>query len=140
MSGLEIVATVVWAGTAFFGLQLMFVWLSHGGLRQQETRITAFPAALVFAHPVLAAIGLTFWVAFLVNHHVLYAWCGFAVLTASAMLGFVMLTRWLVGRGGRHAKGAEQRFPARIVAAHGAVGLTTFALVLIAATLATKGH
>jgi hypothetical protein len=56
------------------------------------------------------------------------------------MLGFVMLTRWLVGRGGRHARGAEQSFPARIVATHGAVGLTTFALVLIAATLATRTH
>jgi hypothetical protein len=61
------------------------------------------------------------------------------VLATSAMLGFVMLTRWLVGRGGRHARGAEQAFPARIVATHGAVGLTTFALVLIAATLATHG-
>ena len=54
------------------------------------------------------------------------------------MLGFVMLTRWLVGRGGRHARGAEQHFPARVVAMHGAVGLTTFALVLITATVATQ--
>jgi hypothetical protein len=69
---------------------------------------------------------------------VLYAWCGFGVLSASAMLGFVMLTRWLVGRGGRHARGAEQHFPARVVAMHGMVGLTTFAIVLIAATLATQ--
>ncbi len=59
------------------------------------------------------------------------------MLGCSAMLGFVMLTRWLIGRGGRHASGAEQHFPARIVAVHGAVGLTTFALVLITATLAT---
>jgi hypothetical protein len=49
-----------------------------------------------------------------------------------------MLTRWLTGPGGRHARGAEQQFPARIVATHGAVGLATFALVLIAATLATR--
>jgi hypothetical protein len=65
---------------------------------------------------------------------------GFGVLASSAVLGFVMLTRWLVGRGGRHARGAEQAFPARVVATHGAVGLTTFALVLIAATLATRGR
>lgn len=140
MSKLELVATVIWAGTACFGLYLLFVWLSHGGLRQQATRITVFPAALIFAHPILATTGLTFWVVFLFNHHVPYAWIGFGVLSASAMLGFVMLTRWLVGRGGRHARGAEQHFPARIVAMHGAVGLTTFALVLIAATLATQRH
>ena len=135
---LQLAALVIWSGTACFGLYLLGVWLSHGGMRQQSTRITVFPAALIFAHPVLATTGLSFWIAFLVSHRVLYAWCGFGVLSASAMLGFVMLTRWLVGRGGRHARGAEQHFPARVVAAHGTVGLTTFALVLIAATLATR--
>jgi hypothetical protein len=137
---LELVATLIWAGTACFGLYLLFVWLSQGGLRQQATRITVFPAALIFAHPVLATTGLTFWLFFLVNARVTYAWIGFGVLASSALLGFVMLTRWLVGRGGRHARGAEQSFPARVVATHGAVGLTTFALVLIAATLATRSH
>jgi hypothetical protein len=29
---LKIVATVIWAGTACFGLYLIGVWLSHGGL------------------------------------------------------------------------------------------------------------
>ena len=138
MPTLELIATAIWAGTACFGLYLLFVWLSHGGLRQQATRITVFPAALIFAHPVLATTGLTFWLIFLLTKHVSFAWIGFGVLSTSAMLGFVMLTRWLVGRGGRHARGAEQHFPAKIVATHGAVGLTTFALVLIAATLATQ--
>jgi hypothetical protein len=137
---MEIVALCIWAGTACFGLYLLVVWLSHGGLRQQATRITVFPAALIFAHPVLATTGLSFWIAFMLTHHVVFAWCGFGVLSASAMLGFVMLTRWLVGRGGKHARGAEQHFPARIVAVHGMVGLTTFAIVLIAATLATQRH
>jgi hypothetical protein len=134
----DIIALVIWAGTACFGLYLLGVWLSHGGLRQQTTRITVFPAVLIFAHPVLATTGLTFWITFMLTGRVLYAWCGFGVLSASAMLGFVMLTRWLVGRGGRHARGAEQHFPARVVAMHGMVGLTTFAIVLIAATLATQ--
>ena len=134
---LRIVATVIWAGTACFGLRLLIVWLSHGGLRQQATRVTVFPAALIFAHPVLATTGLSLWVVFLRTHETVYAWCGFGVLSGSAMLGFVMLTRWLVGRGGKHARGAEQHFPARVVAMHGTVGLTTFALVLIAATQAS---
>jgi hypothetical protein len=97
-----------------------------------------FPAALIFAHPVLATTGLSLWIAFLLTRQLVYAWCGFGVLSASAMLGFVLLTRWLVGRGGRHARGAEQHFPARVVAMHGTVGLTTFMLVLIAATQATR--
>jgi hypothetical protein len=134
---LTIVALVVWCGTACFGLYLLGVWLSHGGLKQQATRITVFPAALIFAHPVLATAGLSFWIAYLLSHTVAFAWAGFGILSGSAMLGFVMLTRWLTGRGGRHARGAEQHFPAKVVAVHGTIGLTTFTLVLIAATQAT---
>jgi hypothetical protein len=136
---MTIVALVVWCGTACFGLYLLGVWLSHGGLKQQATRITVFPAALIFAHPVLATAGLSFWIAYLLSHTVAFAWAGFGILSGSAMLGFVMLTRWLTGRGGRHARGAEQHFPAKVVAVHGTIGLTTFTLVLIAATQAT-GH
>jgi hypothetical protein len=135
---MQIVTTVIWGGTACFGLYLLGVWLSHGGLRQQATRITVFPAALVFAHPVLATTGLSLWITFLLTHAAVYAWSGFGVLSGSALLGFVMLTRWLVGRGGRHARGAEQHFPAKVVAMHGTVGLTTFTLVLIAATQASR--
>jgi hypothetical protein len=135
---MQIVATVIWCGTACFGLYLLGVWLAHGGLRQQATRITVFPAVLIFAHPVLAITGLSLWITFLLTHATVYAWWGFGVLSGSAMLGFVMLTRWLVGRGGRHARGAEQHFPAKVVAMHGTVGLTTFTLVLIAATQASR--
>ncbi len=134
---MTIVALVVWCGTACFGLYLLGIWLSHGGLKQQATRITVFPAALIFAHPVLATAGLSFWIAYLLSHTVAFAWAGFGILSGSAMLGFVMLTRWLTGRGGRHARGAEQHFPAKVVAVHGTIGLTTFTLVLIAATQAT---
>jgi len=135
---MEIVATVIWCGTAVFGLYLLAVWLSHGGLRQQATRITVFPAGLIFAHPALATAGLSLWIVFLRTHRAGYAWSGFGALAGSAMLGFVMLTRWLVGRGGRHARGAEQHFPAKVVAMHGTVGVTTFALMVIAATEASK--
>jgi len=135
-----VVALVIWGGTACFGLYLLVIWLSHGGLRQQATRITVFPAALIFSHPVLATAGLSFWVAFMLTQDLVFAWCGFGILAASAMLGFVMLTRWLTGRGGKHARGAEQAFPAKVVTLHGVVGLTTFALVLITATMATQPH
>ena len=136
---LKLVALVIWAGTACFGLYLLFIWLSHGGLRQQATRITVFPAVLIFAHPVLATAGLSCWIGYILTGRPLLAWAAFGVLSASAMLGFAMLTRWLTGRGGRHARGAEQSFPAGVVAMHGAVGLITFALVLITTTMATRG-
>jgi hypothetical protein len=78
-----------------------------------------FPAGLIFAHPLLATAGLSLWIVFLLTHQAAYAWGEFGVLSGSAMLGFVMLTRWLVGRGGRHARGAEQHFPARVVSRTG---------------------
>ena len=49
------------------------------------------------------------------------AWLSFGVLAASALLGFTMFTRWL--GGGRHARGAEQRFPMLAVLLHGAAGV-----------------
>lgn len=130
---MRIVALAMWSATACFGLYLLAMWLSHGGLKQQATRITVFPAALIFAHPLLAATGLAFWISFVGTGRPEFAWAGFGVLSLSAMLGFVMLTRWLVGRGGRHAKGAEQHFPVRAVAVHGLVGLSTYVVVLVTA-------
>jgi hypothetical protein len=128
-----IVALVIWCATACFGVYLLAKWLSHGGLKQQATRITVFPAALIFAHPLLAAAGLAFWISFVDTGRLECAWVGFGVLSMSAMLGFAMLTRWLVGRGGRHARGAEQHFPVRAVAVHGLIGLSTYVLVLVTA-------
>jgi hypothetical protein len=128
-----IVALVIWCATACFGVYLLAMWLSHGGLKQQATRITVFPAALIFAHPLLAATGLAFWISFVDTGRLECAWVGFGVLSMSAMLGFAMLTRWLVGRGGRHARGAEQHFPVRAVVVHGLVGLSTYVLVLVTA-------
>ena len=135
---LDLAATIIWAGSTCFGAYLLFVWLAHGGLRQQATRITVFPATLVFAHPVLATTGLTFWVLFLSTQP---GELRVDRIRGAERVGDARLRDAdpVADRpGGRHARGAEQHFPARIVAAHGAVGLATFALVLIAATLATR--
>ncbi len=52
--------------------------------------------------------------------------------------GFMLFTRWLVGGGGRHARGAEQAFPAAAVAVHGAVAVTTVVLVFLTAIQVTR--
>jgi hypothetical protein len=137
---LELIATIIWAGNVFFGLYPLFAWQLQEGLRSQPARITQFPSAVVLAHPVLGAAGLLLWAVFLYDHSVRYAWASFAVLSTSALLGFVTLTRWLEGRGGRHARGPNRRFPVRAIFLHGAFGLTTFTLVLITATLAMQQH
>ncbi|GAA3087905.1 hypothetical protein [Streptosporangium carneum] len=129
-----LVAIVTWLITAVLGVYLLYLWLSGGGLRQQATKVTRFPAALVFAHPTLAVSALGCWIAYVLTLDRTFAWLAFGVLAASALLGFTMFTRWL--GGGRHARGAEQRFPLVAVVLHGVAGVATFVLVLLTAAVA----
>nr|WP_221473786.1 hypothetical protein [Planomonospora venezuelensis] len=117
------------------GIYLLYLWLSGGGLRQQATKVTRFPTGLVFAHPLLAVSALGCWIAYVLTLQRAFAWISFGVLAVSAVLGFVMFTRWL--GGGRHARGAERRFPLVAVLLHGLAGVTTFVLVLLTAAVAT---
>lgn len=130
-----LVAIVTWLITAMLGVYLLYLWLSGGGLRQQATKVTRFPAVLVFAHPALAVSALGCWIAYVLTSERAFAWLSFGVLAASALLGFTMFTRWL--GGGRHARGAEQRFPFLAVLLHGVMGVVTFVLVLLTAAIAT---
>ncbi|MEV0202906.1 hypothetical protein [Nonomuraea sp. NPDC050691] len=127
---------VTWICTAIAGVYLLYLWLSGGGLRQQAAKVTRFPVTLVFSHPVLAAAALGCWFGYLVTGAEALAWTAFGVLAASALLGFALFTRWL--GGGRHARGAERRFPVLAVALHGLGGVITFALALVTAAL--TGH
>jgi hypothetical protein len=135
---LEFAALVAWVLSAIPGLYLLVVWLAHGGLKQQATKVTRFPVALVLSHPLLGLAGLVVWVFYLATGHQVYAWTAFGVLVLVALLGFLMLTRWLVGRGGRHARGAEQAFPMVAVAVHGLVAVTTFILVFLTALIVSR--
>ncbi len=132
--GLAVAATVTWVLAALAGADLLVTWLTAGGLRRHPTKVTRFPALVVLGHPTAALAGLAVWVGFLVTSRDAYAWSAFGVLALVALLGFVMFTRWLVGRGGRHARGAEQAFPGVAVLVHGAVAVTTVILVFLAAS------
>jgi hypothetical protein len=135
---LEFAALVAWvlAGTA--GFYLLAVRLANGGLKQQATKVTRFPALLMMGHPLLAVAGLIIWILYLTTTRMVYAWSAFVTLVVVALLGFALLTRWLVGRGGRHARGAEQAFPAVAVMVHGTVAVATFILVLLTALAMRK--
>ena len=136
---MAVTATVTWVLAVLFGLRLLFGWLAQGGLRRQPTKVTRFPAAVVLAHPACALAGFGLWIAYLTTARSAYAWGAFGVLVVVALLGFTLLTRWLVGRGGRHARGAQQSFPTVTVVAHGVVGVLTFTLVFVTAlTLARR--
>lgn len=135
---MRIATLAVWCMTVAAGIYLFARWLTQGGLRQQATRITAFPAGLLLAHPLLAITGLACWAGYIRGSDTRLAWVSFGCLCASALLGFTLSTRWLPGRGGRHARGGGQRFPVTAVAVHSAVGFTTFILALMVASLASR--
>jgi hypothetical protein len=130
---LAVAATVTWVLAALVGLYLLVTWLAAGGLRRQPTKVTRFPSVVVLGHPTFAVAGLVIWIGFLATARTVYAWSAFGVLVVVAFLGFVLLTRWLVGQGGRHARGGQDPFPSLAVATHGAVAVTTFVLVFLAA-------
>ncbi|MEV8632514.1 hypothetical protein AB0395_12730 [Streptosporangium sp. NPDC051023] len=130
-----LVAIVTWLITAMLGVYLLYLWLSGGGPRRQAAKVTRFPVVLVFAHPALALCALGCWIAYMLTSGRAFAWLAFGVLAVSALLGFTMFTRWL--GAGRHARGAERRFPLVAVLLHGLAGLVTFVLVLLTAAIAT---
>ncbi|MGH3978826.1 MAG: hypothetical protein ACRDRZ_07480 [Pseudonocardiaceae bacterium] len=142
-----IAALVAWLITAAGGFVMLGRWISRGGMRQQRSGETRFPAGLVFSHFGLAAAGLVIWIAYLVVELDRLAWTAFALTIAVALLGFAMLFRWIpVYRGGTVAAGpgpgasapagsvpAERHLPVSIVIGHGVFAVVTVVLVLLAA-------
>lgn len=132
---MEFAALGAWILAAVAGGPLLVVWMRDDG---RSTKVTRFPVLAVVAHPLAALGGLAVWVAYLLTRNPGYAWVAFAALLVVILQGFVLFTRWLVGRGGRHARGAGQTFPATAVAVHGAVAVTTIVLVFLTAIEVTR--
>ena len=139
MLGVAVTALVAWVLTTMGGLNLLWGSLANGGLRHQPTKVTRFPTALTLGHLMLGVAGLVVWVFYLMTTHVAYAWTAFGSLVVVALLGFAMLTRWLVGRGGRHARTANREASMVAVAVHGGVAIMTFVLVFFTAVVVTHG-
>ncbi|QFG20686.1 hypothetical protein [Actinomadura sp. WMMB 499] len=133
---MEFAALAAWVLAALAGGHLLVTWIVHGGL---GTKVTRFPRLVVAGHPLAAAGGLALWIGHLVTAEAAYAWWAFAALIVVVLQGFLLFTRWLVGRGGKHARGAEQAFPATAVAVHGAVAVATVVLVFLTALETTAG-
>jgi hypothetical protein len=133
-----VAALVMWVLTAATGFYLLAIRIADGGLRRPPIKITRFPTAIFLGHPMLAVVALATWVEFLISPRAVYAWIAFAVLVVATLLGFVLLTRWLIGRGGKHARDSERGLPYAAMLAHGAVALLTFVLVLLAALAVSR--
>ena len=158
---MNIAALIAWLVTAVGGFYLLGTWLARGGVRQQQTRTSRFPAPVIFGHFLLAAAGLVVWIIFVAVGKTPLAWAAFIILLPVALLGFTMFARWInvyreADGGDRRAASAtarpvagdprtatvtaeaeavpaERHLPAAVVVAHGLLAVTTLVLVLLAA-------
>jgi hypothetical protein len=146
-----IAALVAWVVTALGGFVMLGKWISRGGLRQQGSGATRFPAGLVFSHFGLAAGGLVVWIAYLLTNQIRLAWVAFVLLIPVALLGFTLLARWVpvyrsravptgalqasapTGSGSVETEPAERHLPVPVVVAHGLFAVVTVVLVLLTA-------
>ena len=140
-------ATVItWFATVLLGLFMLAVWLIENDVTGQGVAPSRLPVPVIFAHLLLAASGLTVWVAFLVFDRKMLAWTAVGILGAIALLGATMFARWIpVYRAanpadraarpsaGAHAIPAEGNFPVLVVAAHGLLAVSTLVLALLTA-------
>lgn len=147
-----IAALVAWVLTAAGGFYLLGVWISRGGHRRPGS--SHLPPGVVFGHFGLAATGLVLWIVYLLTGAVVLAWTALVLLVPVAVLGFVLLARWIpvyrsaraavtagTGSGGGSAGGepAERRFPVAVVVGHGALAVLTVVLALFATIGAAAG-
>ncbi|MET9451791.1 hypothetical protein [Streptomyces cinerochromogenes] len=146
---MDIAALITWVVTALGGFYMLGTWIQRGGIRQQQTGTSRLPAPVVFGHFALAAIGLVVWVIYVVADKDALAWTSFGLLLPVALLGFVMLARWIpvyrdrttagaaapaaTGRAAEATVPAERHFPVPAVLAHGLFAVATLLLVLLTA-------
>ncbi|MCW2948266.1 MAG: hypothetical protein JWR24_4983 [Actinoallomurus sp.] len=148
---MSIAALITWLITALGGFYMLGTWLAHGGVRQQRTGTTRFPAPVIFGHFLLAAAGLIVWIIYVFADKTALAWAAFIILLPVALLGFTMLARWIPvyrarTNAGHAATGpatatateelavpAERSFPVPVVLGHGLLAVITLVLVLLTA-------
>ncbi|QTD96097.1 hypothetical protein [Streptomyces cyanogenus] len=145
---MDIAALITWVVTALGGFYMLGTWIRRGGIRQQQAGTSRLPAPVVFGHFALAAIGLVVWIIYVVADRTALAWTAFGLLLPVALLGFVMLARWIpvhrdrvaagtaataTAPGGEATVPAERHFPLPVVVAHGLFAVATLVLVLLSA-------
>ncbi|WP_030340834.1 hypothetical protein [Streptomyces sp. NRRL S-1022] len=144
---MDIAALITWVVTALGGFYMLGTWIRRGGIRQQQAGTSRLPAQVVFGHFALAAIGLVVWIVYVVADRTALAWTSFGLLLPVAVLGFVMLARWIpvhrdhaagttaaaTAQGGAGTVPAERHFPVPVVVAHGLFAVATLVLVLLSA-------
>ena len=125
------IALISWLLTAFGGSVLSWVWVRHGGLKQQE----GLRPTRLLTHVLLAALGLATWIVYVLTDNRSAAWFSIALLAAVGIVGVSILAISLRGktRSTRTAAPAEAMFPLPIVAGHGVLATVTLVLSVVSA-------
>ena len=142
---MEWAALVTWVATAGGGFVLLSIWLSRGGMQEQERGGSRIRPPLILSHFLLAATGLVIWIIYLATDSDALAWVALAILAVVALLGWTMFAIWWQRRkrgpaareepttAAHPSVPPEQRFPVPIVALHGVLAVVTVLLVFLTA-------
>jgi hypothetical protein len=143
---MDLAGLIAWLVTALGGFVLLARYVGSGGIAQQRTGATDFPAGVVFGHFGLAVVGLVVWILYLATDTTALAWVALVLLAGIAALGFTMFARWVrpgtrsvatatagaPGGAGAATVPAERALPSPVVYLHGLLAVTTVVLVLLA--------
>ena len=143
-----VVAFVTWLLTAVCGLGLISIWMFEYDGSGPASRL---PKTAIGGHILLALTGMALWTTFLFTRMSRVAWATVGILVVVALLGLVMLLRWIgVHRANRAASPVlasagsgtprfeaaappERHLPIALVVAHGVLAVVTLLLVLLTA-------
>lgn len=130
---MTIAALILWIITAGGGFVLLAKWLMGGGAKPGTT--SRLPAPIVFAHFLVAVVGLVLWIVYLIADVDSLAWISLALLVLLALTGFAMVARWLpsVSHDAGPNNPPEKSFPLPVVGAHGVFAVATLVVVLLTA-------
>ena len=146
---MDIAAFTTWLITAGAGLYLFAVWLIEHDGSKSGGAASRLRAPVVFSHVGLAFAGVTVWIVYLYVPQNRLALAALFILLPVALLGFIMLTRWIPVHRAANSVGAdvapataeavlavgppERNFPVPVVVAHGVFAVITFTLVALTA-------
>jgi hypothetical protein len=143
-----IAALIVWLATIGAGWSLLAIWLVEYDRTFHESATTRLPIPVMSVHALFALGGLAIWIAYLLAGSRRLALTATAVLGVVAVLGFVMVTRWIgVWRAQRARQGGadpaslaavvdvppERHLPVTLVIGHGVLAVATVVLVVLTA-------
>jgi hypothetical protein len=90
-----VAALISWLVTAFFGLDLLAVWLIEYDVTGEGAPASRLPTPVILGHVLFALTGVVFWVIHLLLHASTQGWAAVGILAVIAALGLTMFTRWI---------------------------------------------